>query len=261
MTAASAPANGIAGEHGARVGGDELAVGAPVAGGVLARPADGAGADLDAQDALEARRRREPEQAAAAVGVDQEARAAGRRLRGDVGDQPRQQERVVLEEVARQEPQAQVADLLGDHVARIDGHARRRLAHQQRRAAPVVRPARAHLGAQLGEARVHGRRGDRAGGTSMVRRRPGVQEADRRLAVGARAGEVRRQLRSVAVGRGAGDAGRDVRRQPREQPRGSRRSSAPAGRRRRGAGTGSRRRFRRADRRGQPRGRGADAVG
>jgi len=42
------------------------------------------------------------------------ARAAGRRFLRNVRDQPRQQEGIVLEEVAREKPQAEVADLLGD---------------------------------------------------------------------------------------------------------------------------------------------------
>ena len=106
MTAASAPANGIAANTALASAARYSQLSRAVAGGVLARPAHRAGADLDAQHALEVRRRRQPQQAAAAVGVDQEARAAGLRLRGDVSDQPREQERVVLEKVARQEPQA-----------------------------------------------------------------------------------------------------------------------------------------------------------
>jgi len=91
------------------------------------------------------------QQTAAAIGVDQETRAAGARLNRDVGGQARQQERVVLKEVAGRELQRQVADLLGDHGAGIDGDARGRLADQQRSPAVVAAPLGRHLGPQLGE--------------------------------------------------------------------------------------------------------------
>src|SRR6185437_15533402 len=83
---------------------------------------------------------------------------------------------------------------------------------EQRRPALVALAARVHLGAQLGEAGVHGRRGDGAG--RDVERAPGepdFEEADRQRAIGARAREVRRQLAPVAVFARRRDAGRDLR--------------------------------------------------
>ena len=192
---------GDRGEHGAGVGGEELAVGASVADGVGARPTDGARAHLDAEHPLEARRGAESEEAAAAVGVDKEPRAAGLRFGGDVRGQLREQEGVVLEEVAGQELQRQLADLFGDHRARIDGDARGGLAHQQRGAIAIARPAGVHLGAQLGEAGVHRGHRDRAGGNvERPARQPDFEEADRHRAIGARPRKVRRQLRPIAVG-------------------------------------------------------------
>ncbi len=201
---------GDGGEDRAGVGGQELAIGAAVAGGVGGGPAHGAGAHFDAQHTFEPGRGREREQAAAAIGVDEKPGAPGCRLAGDVRGEARQQERVVLEEVARQELQRQLPDLLGDHLARIDGDARGGLAHQQRGAVPVALPAGEHLGAQLGEARVHRGRGDRAGGdVDGPARQPDFEEPDRHRPVRARAREVRRQLRPVAVRARRRNAGGD----------------------------------------------------
>ena len=179
-----------------------------VAGGVLARPAHGAGADLDAEHALEARRRREPQQAAAAVGVDQEARAAGLRFRATWATSRGSRNGLFWKKSPGQEPQAQVADLLGDHVARSRRSrptTPRAPAASRRAGNPTSAPApprAARRGARSRPASRSGRPRRR-----WSARRPALQKADGRLAVGARAREVRRQLRSVAVGRGAGDAG------------------------------------------------------
>ena len=166
-------------------------------------------AHLDAEHPLEARRGAEAEQAAAAVGVDEKARAAGSRLGGDVRGQLRQQERVVLEEVARQELQRQLADLLGDHRARVDGDARGGLAHQQRRALAIALPAGAHLGAQLGEARVHarawqsGRRGRRSSGAAGRLRGTRSPPGDRRAGAESAASASTGSRRGAATARTA----------------------------------------------------------
>ena len=77
--------------------------------GVFPGEGHGGFADLDAGDPLEPRRRRKGEQPAAAIRVDEKARTAGRRLIPNVSGEGRQDEGVVLEEIARQEFQAQGA--------------------------------------------------------------------------------------------------------------------------------------------------------
>ena len=78
-------------------------VGEIVRGGVFAGEADRGFAQLDAGNAREGRRGGEGEEAAAAVGVDEVAGAAGRGLGADVAGEGREDEGVVLEEIAGEE--------------------------------------------------------------------------------------------------------------------------------------------------------------
>lgn len=102
-----------AGEDGGGVAREEGGVGDVVGGGVFAGEFDGGFADFDARDAFEGRCGREGEEAAAAVGVDEEAGAGGGGLVADVGDERGEDERVVLEEVAGEEMKAQGQRLRG----------------------------------------------------------------------------------------------------------------------------------------------------
>lgn len=96
-----------AGEDRGGVAGEEGGVGDVVGGGVFAGELDRGFADLDAGDAFEGGRGCEGEEAAAAIGVDEEAGAGGGGLVADVGDEGGKNEGVVLEEVAGEEVEAE----------------------------------------------------------------------------------------------------------------------------------------------------------
>lgn len=127
-----------AGEDRGGVAGLEGGVGDVVGGRVAPGEADGGFAELDTGDAFEGRRGAEGEEAAAAVSVDEEPGAGGGGLLADVGGERREDERVVLEKIAGEEAELQVADGFGDDRFVVGSDLAAGIAEEKRRGAQVV---------------------------------------------------------------------------------------------------------------------------
>ena len=110
-----------AGEDGGGVAGLEGGVGDVVCRGIFGREANGGFTDLDARDLFEGRGGRQREQAAATVGVDEKTSSAGGDLLANVVREGGQDEGVILEEVAGEEMELQIADGFGDDGFMVGG--------------------------------------------------------------------------------------------------------------------------------------------
>jgi len=165
------------GEYRRGVAGLERGIGDAIGGGVFAGEADGGLAHLDAGHLRERGRGAQREETAAAVGIHEVPRPAGRGLVAHVAGERGQNERVVLEEIAREEMQAEglriaeagnrrgpLLDDLVDHGIVVGDDAFLGVAQEERGAALVFagREARLGAGANLGELGIDLRRRDRA---------------------------------------------------------------------------------------------------
>jgi len=145
-----------AGEDRGRVARLEGGVGDAVGFGVFARETHAALADLDAGDALEGGRGGQGEKAAAAVGVDEKTRATRGGLLAHVTGERGQDEGIVLEEIAGEEVELQVADGLRDNRVVVGRDDARGVAEEQRGAAGVGVAPGVDAGADFGELFVDG---------------------------------------------------------------------------------------------------------
>src|SRR5258708_309208 len=91
-------------------------VGYVVGGGIFLGENHRALADFDASDLFERSCSRQGEEPASTVGIDQEASARRGRLFTDITGKGRQNKRVILKEVPREEVKLQIAHGLGDHL-------------------------------------------------------------------------------------------------------------------------------------------------
>jgi len=171
-------------------------------------------------NALESWRRRQGEQPASAVGVDEAARAAAGGLIAHVGREGRQDEGVVLEKIAGEESQPQGAqsgrgrrcpggrrrregNFLGDHGVVIGDHPFGGVAEQHGRTAREGFRPRPHFRAHVGEPGVDGVGGDVAAGhVDDLETGALAEEPDGKISRGTKV-EGRRHRRGLRPGRGS----------------------------------------------------------
>ncbi len=125
-------------ENGFGAGGEEVGVGDVIGARILACPVGGSLADLDPRDFLEAVSEAQGEEAGAAIGINQVARAALGCFGARIVDEGLKDEGVILEEVASEEIELKIADFLRGDGLWIGLDATFGGPHEQSRAAFVV---------------------------------------------------------------------------------------------------------------------------